>query len=137
VSSARREAGFTLIEIMVALAVFSLAVLALIRLESATVRGATVLDETLVANLVARNIAVDAVTEARVPTLGLSSGTQVNGGRSWAWQRQVVPTGNPAIVRIEVSVRGPGGNVLGRVSAVRPPDVEPVPTPTGNTADAA
>ena len=45
----RDERGFTLIEIMVALAVFSLAALALVRLESATIRGAAILDETLVA----------------------------------------------------------------------------------------
>jgi len=116
---------------MVALAVFSLAVLALIRLESATVRGASILDETLVANLVARNVAVDAVTEPRVPTLGQSSGVENNGGRSWAWRRGIFPTGNPSIVRIEVSVMGPAGNVLGRATMVRPPDAPAAPPPPG------
>ena len=53
----RAEGGFTLIEIMVALAVFSLAVLALLRLETATIRGARVLDDSLVAGIVARNVA--------------------------------------------------------------------------------
>ena len=135
-SSAESERGFTLIEIMVALAVFSLAVLALIRLETATARGASILDDTLVANLVARNIAVDAVSEGRVPTLGVSSGVEVNGGRRWAWRRGVFPTGNPAIVRIDVAVRGPAGNVLGHATMVRPPDREPEPTvaPTSNGA---
>ena len=131
------ERGFTLIEIMVALAVFSLAVLALIRLESATVRGASILDETLVANLVARNIAIDAVSEASVPTLGMSSGIETNGGRSWAWQRGVFPTGNRAIVRIEVAVRGPGDNVLGRATAVRPPDMPAAPANPAAPASAA
>ncbi|WP_277753727.1 type II secretion system minor pseudopilin GspI [Sphingomonas oligophenolica] len=133
------EHGFTLIEIMVALAVFSLAVLALIRLETATARGASILDETLVANLVARNVAVDAVSEGRVPTLGMSSGIEVNAGRSWTWQRGVYPTGNPAIVRIEVAVRGPSGNVDGRATMVRPPDREPDPAiaPATNAAATA
>jgi general secretion pathway protein I len=138
VSSAEHERGFTLIEIMVALAVFSLAVLALLRLETATVRGATILDETLVANLVARNVAVDAVSEGRVPTLGMSNGVEINAGRRWAWQRGIFPTGNPAIVRVEVAVRGPAGNVLGRVTMIRPPDREPdPPAQTGITANAA
>lgn len=134
-----RERGFTLIEIMVALAVFSLAVLALIRLESATARGASILDETLIADLVARNVAAESVSEARVPTLGTSGGVEVNGGRRWAWQRGVFPTGNPQIVRIEVSVRGPAGNVAGRATMVRPPDPAPDPAsgqpvaPVGNT----
>lgn len=123
---------------MVALAVFSLAVLALIRLEGATARGASILDETLVANLVARNVAVDAVSEGRVPTLGMSTGIEINAGRSWAWQREVYPTGNPAIVRIEVAVRGPAGNVAGRATMVRPPDRDPAPAvaPPANAASA-
>ena len=51
---AETDRGFTLIEIMVALAVFSLAAMALVRLESATIRGASILDDTLVAQMVAR-----------------------------------------------------------------------------------
>ena len=39
VPSRKREEGFTLIEMMVALAVFSLAAMALIRLEGATIRS--------------------------------------------------------------------------------------------------
>ena len=131
VSSAERngERGFTLIEIMVALAVFSLAVLALLRLETSTARGATILDETLVANLVARNVANEAVSEAEAPAAGRATGIEVNAGRRWAWQRVVAPTGDRRIVRIEVSVLGPAGSVVGRASAVRPPTVPPPPAP--------
>lgn len=121
------EHGFTLIEILVALAVFSLAALALIRLESAGVRGAAVLDRTLVAYMVARNVALEAVTDTRAPTVGPSGGTEVNGGRTWRWTRTVTPTGDPRIVRIDVAVAGPGGQLLGRATAVRPPSPEGQP----------
>lgn len=123
----RNNSGFTLIEILVALAVFSLAALALIRLESASVRGAAVLDRTMVANMVARNVALDALTEARPPATGPSAGVEANGGRAWRWTRQVTPTGDPRIVRIDVAVAGPTGQVLGRATMVRPksPDVGP------------
>ncbi len=80
----RSERGFTLIEIMVALAVFSLAALALIRLEGATIRGATTLDSTLTAQLVARNVAIEAVTDARPPVIGDTTGVETNGGRAWS-----------------------------------------------------
>ncbi|AXJ94302.1 MULTISPECIES: type II secretion system minor pseudopilin GspI [unclassified Sphingomonas] len=120
-----REAGFTLIEIMVALAVFSLAVLALVRLENATVRGATILDDTMIANLVARNVAIEAATEARMPTLGRSSGVETNGGRAWTWVRDVRPTGNASIVRIDVAVADRRGAPIGRATIVRPPDTQP------------
>ena len=117
-----RERGFTLIEIMVALAVFSLAVLALLRLESATIRGARTLDDSLVAGLVARNVANDAITDARPPVAGRITGSEVNGGQSWTWVREVRGTGNAAIVRIDVAVRNRAGQIVGRTTAIRPPD---------------
>ena len=122
-----REHGFTLIEIMVALAVFSLAVLALLRLETATARGASILDDTLVAGLVARNVANEAVSEAEAPAAGRSTGIEVNAGRRWTWQRVVNPTADKSIVRIEVAVIGPSGSVEGRAAAVRPPTLAATP----------
>ena len=118
------EHGFTLLEILVALAVFSLAALALIRLETASVRGAAVLDRTLLANMVARNVALDAVTDARTPTVGQSAGVEANGGQTWRWTRQVAPTGDVRIVRIDVAVQGAGGQVLGSATMVRPATAE-------------
>ena len=121
-SAGGRDRGFTLIEIMVALAVFSLAVLALLRLETATIRGARTLDESLVAGLVARNVANDAVTEAQPPVAGRTTGSEVNGGRTWTWVRQVRGTGNATIVRIDVAVTNRAGQIVGRTTAIRPPD---------------
>jgi general secretion pathway protein I len=117
---AEEHKGFTLIEIMVALAVFSLAAMALVRLESATIRGASILDETLVAQMVARNVAILAVTDAAPPTAGRTTGAETNGGRAWAWTRQVSALGDGGVLRIEVAVAAPGGAVLGRLTMVRP-----------------
>lgn len=111
--------GFTLIEMMVALAVFSLAALALIRLEGATVRGAATLDTTLLAQTVARNVAVEAMTDARPPTIGAASGVEQNGGRAWSWTRTVQPTGNVRVLRIDVTVRDPAGRNAGHLTVVR------------------
>lgn len=122
------EGGFTLIEIMVALAVFSLAAMALVRLESATIRGASILDDTLVAQMVARNVAIDAVTEAQPPTAGTVTGAETNGGRNWAWQRTVRAMGGSQVMRIDVSVADRSGAVLGRLTMVRP-----APRQTGTT----
>ncbi len=118
----RSTSGFTLIEIMVALAVFSLAVLALLRLETATIRGATTLDDSLIAGLVARNVANDAITEAQPPVAGRTAGSEVNGGRAWTWVRNVRATGNASIVRIDVAVTNPAGQIVGRTVAIRPAD---------------
>ena len=116
------EHGFTLIEIMVALVVFSLAAMALIRLEGATIRSAATLDRTLLAQMVARNVAIDAVTGAAAPATGLTRGSEANGGARWTWIRTVAPTGNAEIVRVDVSVADPSGQVLSRLTMVRPPN---------------
>lgn len=115
------ESGFTLIEVMVALAVFSLAALALLRLEGATIRSTDTLGRTLEASLVARDVAVEAVTDARAPTLGLGAGVAVEGGREWSWTRQVSPTGDPRVLRIDVTVTDSRGQQLGRMTMIRPP----------------
>lgn len=115
------EDGFTLLEILVALAIFGLAALALIRLQSEGVRGVTVLDRTLLANMVARNVALEAVTDAAPPTRGVAGGAASNGGQAWRWTRSVTPTGDARIVRIDVAVQGANGQVLGRATMIRPP----------------
>lgn len=111
--------GFTLIEMMVALAVFSLAALALIRLEGATIRGAATLDTTLMAQTVARNVAIEALTDTRAPTIGTATGTEHNGGRDWSWTRVVGPSGDTRILRIEVSVADAAGRNAGHLSVIR------------------
>lgn len=113
------EHGFTLIEVMVALAVFALAVLALVRLESATVRGAATIDETLAAAMLARTLAAEAATDPRAPTLGDANGSEANGGRTWRWTRHVEPTADSRILRIDVAVTDTRGQQRGTATLVR------------------
>lgn len=106
---------------MVALAVFSLAALALLRLEGATIRSTGILQSTLLAQIVARNVAVEAVTDAQPPVNGRSSGVEQNGGRAWRWTRDVRPTGDSRVLRVDVAVMDERGAVIGRMTMVRPP----------------
>ena len=130
------DRGFTLIEIMVALAVFSLAVLALVRLEGATARGAGLIDQTTIGQLVARNVALDAYTEAQPPLAGLVTGAEVNAGRTWNWTRRVSAIGDVGVMRIDVAVTDPRGQQVGRMTMIRPPAAaasalpQPSPSPS-------
>lgn len=119
-----RSRGFTLVEVMVALAVFSLAALALIRLEGATIRSAGLLSDTTVAQMVARNVAIEAITAPRAPALGRAGGVEQNGGKAWRWVREVRPTGDARILRIDVAVLDAAGRAVGRLTMIRAPQPE-------------
>lgn len=100
---------------LVALAVFSLAALALLRLEGATVSTTAQLQEQAIAQVVARNLAVEAMSDPTPPAFGRSGGEVANAGRKWRWARVVARSPEPRIQQIEIRVtsdRGPEAAAL-------------------------
>jgi len=101
--------GFTLIEVVVALAVFSLAALALIKLSAFSLRtGGDVIAHEL-AWQVARNRAVEILSDPAMPALGESSGNDENGGQQFNWKQVAKQTGDERFVRIDIMVDGMSG----------------------------
>jgi general secretion pathway protein I len=99
-----RALGFSLIEMLVALAVFGLAVLALLNLAGESTRSAVVIEESLLAGVVADNRAVEALVATPAELRRANAGVELAGGRRWRWTREVHATANPAIVRIDIAV---------------------------------
>ena len=114
------ENGFTLIELMVALAVFSLAALALLRLEGATLSNTARLQDRLIGQIVARNVAVEALTDPEPPSMGTATGAETNGGRIWAWTRRASTAPGPRLQRIDVGVADDKGVSAGTLTVFRP-----------------
>jgi general secretion pathway protein I len=119
VSAPDRENGFTLIEMLVALAIFSLAALALLRLEGATVKNTALLQEQAVAQVVARNLAVETITDPVAPALGVAQGATVNGGRRWRWVRNTGRSPEPRIQMIDIAVLSDTGRQAARLTIFR------------------
>jgi general secretion pathway protein I len=113
------DSGFTLIEMIVALAIFSLAALALVKLQGATVRNTATVDTKAMAQIVANNIAVEAMTDVGPPTIGKSEGQEANGGQNWRWMRTVAKTADPKIVRIDIAVADPRGLPVAALTLAR------------------
>jgi general secretion pathway protein I len=104
--------GFTLLEIMVALAIFSLAALAMVRLQGYSVRSTANLGDSGMAWQVARNVAVEILSNPAPPTLGETNGEEVNGGQSWRWTATTAKTDDARLVRIDIAAVGTGNAAL-------------------------
>ncbi len=105
--------GFTLIELLVALAVFSLAALALLNLSGENTRSAARVETRTLGGVVAENLAVEAMIAPSVSE-GATSGRTPLAGRPWTWTRIVVPTEDPDLLRIHITVNDPDGQAAER-----------------------
>lgn len=114
------QLGFTLLEMLVALAIFSLAGLALVRLQAVSVRTAGDLDERLIAQITARNLAYEKLTDTVAPAKGETEGMVVNAGREFHWKQTVAAAGDQRLVQVTVAVAGQPGQSPAVVTVVRP-----------------
>jgi general secretion pathway protein I len=103
----RGSAGFTLIEILVALAILAVALGAGMRAVAQSADGATLLKQRTLALWVAQNrLALAQLTSPR-PVLGTRNGDALQGGARFVWQETIAATPNPAFSRIDIVVADP------------------------------
>lgn len=116
----RADSGFTLIEMMVALAIFSLVALTLLKLEGAILRNSGEIEAQAMGQIVAHNMAVEILTDPRPPPLGKAEGVIDNGGRNWSWTRTAALTADPRLVRVDIAIRDEAGRPAGALTLARP-----------------
>jgi general secretion pathway protein I len=117
--------GFTLVEVLVALAIVSIALMAALR---AAGQGTNAAGE-LRARVLAGWVAADRLAEHRARgdwlPLGIARGTQGEGGVVFAWREEVIATPNSAFRRVDVFVSAPAeeSRALARLTGfvVQPP----------------
>jgi general secretion pathway protein I len=109
------EAGFTLIEMLVALSVFAIAALALMRLDGFALSTAADLDARAMANLVLRNEAALTASDPGPVVRGTTQSTVTNGGRNFTVRKTVSPTDDQRLVRVDLVAQEQG---LGTRSAM-------------------
>ena len=96
--------GFTLIEILVALAIVAVALAAGMRALAQSADGAGTLKARTLAMWVAQNrLAAAHLTEA-LPSTGERGGTAVQANQAFVWREKVGGTPNPAFRRIDIEV---------------------------------
>jgi general secretion pathway protein I len=100
------QTGFTLMEMLVALAVFSLAALAMVNLQGYSVKTVATLSDSALAWQVAQNLAVERLSAPSAPAIGTEEGEVENGGRNWRWKVLTAKTEDTRLVTMEISVAG-------------------------------
>ena len=103
---ARRGArGFTLIEVLVALAIVAIGMAAVMGALTSSANTISYLRDKTFAQWVALNQIANLRLSGQQPPPGNSNGDTDFAGRSWHWRQEVVATQVPGAERIDVSVR--------------------------------
>lgn len=110
--------GFTLVELLVALAIFAVAAMALMRLNLFAVAQAGALGDAQLATLVVENEAALALTDPRL-TVGQVQGAVTNAGRSFDVARRVTPTDDKRLLRIDIAAVSREGRGRATLTIVR------------------
>jgi len=100
-----RHGGFTLIEVLAALAVLALALSAIIKATGENAVNAAYLRDKTLAHWVAMNRLAEIRLAGAWPDTGGSNGSEEMAGREWFWQLQVQATPNPDMRRLDIDVR--------------------------------
>jgi len=97
--------GFTLIEVLVALAIVAIGMAAVLGALTSSANTVSYLRDKTFAQWVALNQISTLRTSGQMTPTGNSDGNVDFAGRSWHWRREVTATQVPGVVRIDVKVR--------------------------------
>ncbi len=100
----KAESGFTLLEIMVALAVLALALVSLTRVTGDQARNIESLREASYVQWVAANAIAEIQLESSFPRPGVRAGEELMGLHLFYWDAEVINTENADVRRIVVRV---------------------------------
>jgi general secretion pathway protein I len=100
--------GFTLLEVLVAMVILSVSLLAAIKVASEVTNSAIHLQEKTIAQWVAMNKLAELRLAKKLPQTGRSDGEDEMAGRNWHWEILVKNTAYSRLREVEVGVRPAG-----------------------------
>ena len=102
----RRSHGFTLLEVLVALAVLAIAMGAVIKVSATNSSNAAYLKEKTIAHWIAVNKANEYRISGDWPSPGTKKGSEIMANQEWRWQVKVSKVaGNNNFLRLDIEVQ--------------------------------
>jgi general secretion pathway protein I len=98
------QRGFSLVEVLVALAVLAIAMGALVGAAARNTSNQSYLEERIFAHWVAMNHMAEMRLLEELPAEGAADGKELLGGREWRWHSLVSGTADSSVRRLEVEV---------------------------------
>jgi general secretion pathway protein I len=105
INNLTKQLGFTLIEVMLAMAVFAIAGVALLGVADNNYRHISHIEEQMFANWVASNQLVEVSLDKSWPPKNNRKGKVEMAGRTWYWQQKVIKTTNKELRAVNMQVR--------------------------------
>jgi general secretion pathway protein I len=100
-----RVRGFTLVEVLVALAIAAVGLAAVLATVTNATRNAIYMRDKTLASWIALNQIAEARLGSVLPSVDRTTGDADYAGLKWKWQRTVTQTEVPGVRRLDVSVR--------------------------------
>lgn len=107
-----RQRGLTLVEVLVALAITAVALLAGAQAMQSLMHGASRQEQVMLAQLCAENALVGVRLANRMPAMGSAESTCVQQGQSFHVYLHVAATANPSFHRVEAQVMQQARSIL-------------------------
>ena len=98
-----KNKAFSLIEVLVALSIVSIGLIALVQTESQQSQNLQHLEQKTIASLIASNLAVENRLKQN-QSIGFSNGRYPMGNQTWPWESNLNETANDQIFKLIVSV---------------------------------
>lgn len=103
--SAHRPRGFTLIEVLVALAIAAIGLASVLSVVTNSARNAVYLRDKTFASWIAQNKVTELRLGTTMPSVDKTNGDLEFAGQKWKWEQTVTQTDVPGLRRIDVAVR--------------------------------
>jgi general secretion pathway protein I len=131
-----RQRGFTLLEVLIALAIVAMSVGALLGTVTSSASNVIYLKDKTLAEWVALNRLTEVRIDQQMPGKGQRSGNTVMAGQRWEWQEEVIELPIKGMFRIEVRAH-PTGELVDDTKAVDKPAAQTLSpsTSSGSSKD--